>query len=190
MAGPLLGSIQIVLYKFDFVNPYIYLMKLLFLALSFFAFSFANAQKILMKINGITLTDGEEVLAFDWKNSADYSGLLGGGGGSAKAISDLVMIKKAVAKSTNKLMLQLTKTQPMQVDVIFEFFAASTDKDPHYRITLKTPSVAQFYYLAPECPTCLKLVHQIGFFLGSSVMFQNLITGESNTWDIANNASQ
>ena len=151
-----------------------------------------NAQKIIMKIQGVTVPEGEEIQAFDWKNTSPYpdGSIGGGGGGYGKADPGLIMVKKAVDKSTNKLMVQLAKAIVLPEELIFEFYANNTDKDPYYRIRCQHAVVKQFYYLAPECPTCIKLVHQVGFSPGETVKFENLLTGETNTWNIAENTTQ
>jgi len=167
-------------------------MKTIAILLSLlFAFA-GNAQKIIMRINNITGPQDEEILAFDWKNTAIYpdGSIGGGGGGTAKADPGLIMIKKEVAFSSNRLMKALAASETLSEEVVFEFYSNNTDKVPYYIIKLANAVVKQFYYLAPECPTCLKLVHQIGFSPGTKVFFENKLLGQSNVWNIAENTTQ
>ena len=122
--------------------------------------SHLNAQKILLKIASITDPAGEEVRAVDFKVDAVTTWASGGGVSvGAPKVHD-ILIKKTNNTSTNAIYKKLLQGAITPI-VILEYYDASNLL--YFQITLKSVYVSNFYWLSPECPTCLKLEHQIAF---------------------------
>ncbi len=124
--------------------------------------SHSIAQKIIMKIDGITAVAGEEVRAVEFKITAATSWSLGGGASVGKPKLGDFVIKKTNNTSTNELSKKILTGAGIPL-VIFEYYSAADDKLPYFTITLKDAFVSNFFWLSPECPTCLKLEHQVAF---------------------------
>src|SRR5688572_11587882 len=120
----------------------------------------SQAQKILMKITGISAVAGEEVSAVDFKFEATSTwGPTGVTAGTIKTIP--VLIKKSNGTSTNELHKKLSTGTGLTPNVVLEYYNESNVL--YFRITMLNAIVSNFYWLSPECPTCIKLEHQIAF---------------------------
>ena len=115
-----------------------------------------------MKIDGITATAGEEVRAVEFKITAATTWANGGGVSVGKPKPGDFVIKKTNNTSTNELSKKILTGSAIPL-VKFEYYSAADDKQPYFTITLKEVFVSNFFWLSPECPTCLKLEHQVAF---------------------------
>lgn len=143
-----------------------------------------SAQKILLKIASITAAAGEDVKAVDFK--IEYAATwLGGGGGAGRATVHDLLIKKTNNTSTNELFKKVLTGTVLPV-VILEYYNASNVL--YFTITLRQVYVSNFYWLSPECPTCLKLEHQVAF-VPRQIETTDAVTGITYKFDIATNSS-
>ncbi len=135
--------------------------KVLLVCLMTLLLPFAGeAQKILLKITGITAAAGEVVTAVDFKFEAFSTwGPTGITSGTVKTFP--VLIKKNHGTSTNELHKKLSTGTAFTPNVVLEYYDAS--KVMYFRITMLNAIVSNFYWLSPECPTCIKLEHQVAF---------------------------
>ncbi len=138
-------------------------MKIKMLSLLLFVFLQwhpSQAQKILMKITGISAVAGEEVSAVDFKFEATSTwGPTGITAGIVKTFP--VLIKKSNGTSTNELHKRLSMGSVLTPNVVLEYYNESNVM--YFRITMLNAIVSNFYWLSPECPTCIKLEHQVAF---------------------------
>jgi type VI protein secretion system component Hcp len=141
------------------------------------------AQRILLKIDAITAPDGEEVRALEFKIRAATSWQLGGGVSVGKAKFDSLIIKKTNNTSTNDLFKSILTGKAYPV-VMLEYYDAS--ETLYFTITLKNVYVSGFFWLSPECPTCLKLEHQAAFVF-KQIETYDVVTGETVRFDIPAN---
>jgi type VI secretion system Hcp family effector len=146
----------------------------------------AFSQKILMKINNITDAAGEEVRALEFQINSTVAAVGGGGGGTGKATAGDLVIKKTLGKSTNGLFSAVAKGTHI-VPVIFEYYNAANVL--YYKITLTDVIVGKVYWLSPECPSCIKLEHQVAFRF-SSYKTEDILNGTQTTWNIGTGAVQ
>lgn len=142
-----------------------------------------SAQKILMKITGVTAAAGEEVRALDFRIDVESSYVKGAGVTLGKPLPDSLIIKKSVDKSTNDLLRKIVQGSNYP-EVIFEYY--DNNNLNYYTITLTNVFATSLYWLSPECPTCLKLEHQISFIM-STIKMDDKVNKTITTYDIANN---
>ena len=142
-----------------------------------------SAQKILLKIGSVTAAGGEEVRAVDFK--FDNPSIVSGGAGhtSGKVEASDLMIKKTNNTSTNDLFKKVLNGSHYP-EVKLEYYDNANAL--YFTITLKDVLVTQFYWLSPECPTCLKLEHQVAF---APLIIESLdgATGVKVTYNFATN---
>jgi type VI protein secretion system component Hcp len=155
------------------------------IALLLFIYTHSTAQKILLKIDGVTAADGEEVRALDFKVKSLTSWVSGGGVSVGKARLDSFLIKKTNNTSTNDLFKAILTGKAYPI-VILEYYDAS--EVLYFTITLKTVYISNFFWLSPECPTCLKLEHQIAFVPKQIETF-DISTGETVRYDVPSNTT-
>ena len=144
-----------------------------------------SAQKILLKIASITPPAGEEVKAVEFKIDATATWVGGGGGTSSRAIFHDLLIKKTNNTSTNELFKKLVTGTYIPV-VVLEYYSASNVL--YFTITLKTVIVTNFFWLSPECPTCLKLDHQVAF-APKQIETTDAVTGITFRFDVSLNST-
>lgn len=146
----------------------------------------ASAQKILLKIASVTATAGEEVKAAELRGdgSISWSGAGGGGATVGKVSIKDMLIKKQNGTSTNELFKKLLQGTIIPA-VVIEYYDANNTL--FFTITLKTVFVTNFYWLSPECPTCLKLEHQVAFAPKQIETF-DVATGVTVKYDISTNS--
>ena len=142
------------------------------------------AQRILLKIDGVTAPDGEEVRAVDFKVRATTS-WSPGGSSVGKARLDRFILKKTNNVSSNELFKAVLTAKAYPV-VTLEYYDASEVQ--YFTITLKDVFVSTFFWLSPECPTCLKLEHQIAF-AAKQIETADLLTGETLRYNVSTNAT-
>ncbi len=142
----------------------------------------ASAQKILLKIASITAAAGEEVKAAELRADGGVSWSGGGASVGKVSIKD-VLIKKQNNTSTNDLFKKLLQGTSIPV-VVLEYY--DSNNTLFFTITLKTVFVTNFYWLSPECPTCLKLEHQVAFSAKQIETF-DVATGITVKFDISTN---
>ena len=149
--------------------------------------SYCIAQKIIMKIASSTAQFGEEVRALEFQINADPPSTIYGPG---KAQPGTLMIKKTNDVSTGALFNGIVKGTIIP-EVLFEYYDTdiTINKTPYYTITLGNANVLQLYWLSPECPTCLKLEHQVGFVFKTMKTVDN-VTGQTRLWNIATGTIQ
>ncbi len=143
-----------------------------------------SAQKILLKIAPITPVAGEDVKAVEFKIDATSS-WIGGGGGAGRANFHEVLIKKSNNTSTNELFKKVATGTVLQT-VVLEYYNASNVL--YFTITLRQVYVTNFYWLSPECPTCLKLEHQVAF-VPRQIETTDAVTGITYKFDVVTNSS-
>ena len=142
------------------------------------------AQKILLKIASITPVAGEDVKAVEFK--VDLAATwIGGGGGAGRANFHDFLIKKSNNTSTNELFKKLV-TGAVMPAVVLEYYNASNVL--YFTITLKQVTVTNFFWLSPECPTCLKLDHQVAF-VARYIETTDAVTGITFKFDVAGNVT-
>ncbi len=145
-----------------------------------------SAQKILLKIASITATAGEDVKAVDFKVELAATWLGGGGGGGGgRANVHQLLIKKNNNTSTNELFKRVLTGIVLPV-VVLEYYNASNVL--YFTITLKQVYVTNFFWLSPECPTCLKLEHQVAF-VPRQIETTDAVTGITYKFDVVTNSS-
>jgi type VI secretion system Hcp family effector len=160
---------------------------LLALVLLLLTATHTHAQKILMKINGVTNAAGEEVRALELQINRAASSTGGGGGSTTgKAEPGNLVIKKSHGKSTNELFKRMAQGNFM-AEAVFEYYDASNTL--YYRITLSNVLLMQFYYLSPECPGCIALEHQAAFSY-DKIKVEDIANSANNNWDIKLNIAQ
>ncbi len=120
----------------------------------------STAQKIVLKIGAITASGGEEVRAVDFKIDAATSWSLGGGASVGVPKVHEFLIKKTNNISSNDIYKKILQGSSYP-EVVLEYYNVA-DK-LYFRITLKDVYVSNFYFLSPECPTCLELEQQVAF---------------------------
>jgi len=138
------------------------------------------AQKILLKIGSVTAGGGEEVKALEFKVEAVTSWGTGGVSVGAPKVNE-ILIKKFNNTSTNELSRKIL-TGTSFPTVILEYYDAANVM--YFRITLKSVFVSNFFWLSPECPTCLKLEHQVAFVAKQFETF-DVATGVTLGYDVA-----
>ena len=143
------------------------------------------AQKILLKIASITPAAGEDVKAVEFKIDLAASWAGGGGGTVGRAIFSDMLIKKSNNTSTNELFKKVV-TGTVLPAVILEYYNASNVL--YFTITLKQVFVTDFFWLSPECPTCLKLDHQVAF-APRQIETTDAVTGITFRFDVSTNSS-
>ncbi|CAN5732637.1 hypothetical protein BH11BAC3_BH11BAC3_06280 [soil metagenome] len=144
------------------------------------------AQKILLNITGVTAPGGEDIKAVDFKTDLNISFSGGGGGTVSKPLVGPFLIKKDYNTSTNPLQLKLLQGAKIpQVDI--EYYDA-TGAVVNFRVRLIDCYVTNFYWLSPECPTCLKLEHQVAF-TPTKVELYDIATGVTVKYNVATNAT-
>ena len=143
-----------------------------------------TAQKILLKIGVVTAAGGEEVRAVDFKFD-NLSIVSGGGHTSGKVQASDLMIKKTNNTSTNDLFKKVLNGSRYP-EVKLEYYDNANAL--YFTLTLKDVIVTQFYWLSPECPTCLKLEHQVAF---APLIIESLdsATGVKVTYNFATNVA-
>ncbi|MES2777786.1 MAG: type VI secretion system tube protein Hcp [Bacteroidota bacterium] len=135
-------------------------MKSLFLLLCFAAMAFcADSQGVKMIITGVTAAEGEDVIAFETSDTIAATNFSGGGGASTP-VFEFVKIKKVKGVSTNELYKRSLSGLHL-TEVKFEFYDEIATL--FYQVSIKDVTVNHFSYLAPECPGCFKLFHQVWF---------------------------
>ncbi len=118
------------------------------------------SQKILLKITGVTAAAGEEVKAVDFKFEGSSVWTASGvSGGTVKVYS--VLIKKTSGLSTHEIYKKLLLGTIYTPNVVLEYYDAANVM--YFRISLVNAIVTNFYWLSPECPTCIQLEHQVAF---------------------------
>ncbi len=138
-----------------------------------------------MKITGITDAAGEEVRALDFRVTAPVA--TGGTGTSTgKAVPADLIIKKNQSASTSDFFKKIVQSGTYP-SVIFEYYSATDEL--YYRITISNVKLTQLFWLSPECPSCLKLKHQVGFTF-NAYKTEDLVTGTVVSWNIATNTVQ
>lgn len=145
----------------------------------------AGAQKILLKIASVTAMAGEEVKAAELRGdgSISWSGTGGGGASVGKVSIKDMLIKKQNGTSTNELFKKLLQGTAIPV-VVIEYY--DSNNTLFFTITLKTVFVTNFYWLSPECPTCLKLEHQVAF-AAKQIETYDVATGVTVKFDVSTN---
>jgi type VI protein secretion system component Hcp len=118
------------------------------------------AQKILLKIGSITATGGEEVRAVDFKIDAATSWSLGGGASVGVPKVHEFLVKKTSNISSNDIYKKILQGASFP-EVVLEYYNISDRL--YFKITLKDVYISNFYFLSPECPTCLELEQQVAF---------------------------
>ncbi|MEO6405427.1 MAG: hypothetical protein ABIY51_04565 [Ferruginibacter sp.] len=117
-------------------------------------------QKILLKISGITAAAGEEVKAVDFKmeGSSTWSS-----NGITPGIIKVypLLIKKTVGLSSHELYKKTLTGAVFTPNVILEYYDAANVM--YFSISLVNALVTNFYWLSPECPTCIQMEHQVAF---------------------------
>lgn len=144
----------------------------------------AHAQKIMMKVSyarPAVYGDAEEIRALEFKMNAAVTYTSGAGASVGKAIPGELIIKKNTDSTTTALFRKMVGGTNYPF-VQIEYF----DKNNlnYYSITLTDVYVTQLYFLSPECPTCIKLEHQVGLVF-STIKIEDKINNTSSTWDIA-----
>ncbi len=145
----------------------------------------AAAQKILLKIGTITKKLGEEVKAVDFRVSSSTSFSSGGGISVGKPQFNSLLIKKVKDTSTNDIYKKLLSGANYP-EVLLEYYDASNVL--YFTITMKTVYITQFYWLSPECPTCIKLEHEIGF-MPKTIETRDEITGTIVKYDLSSGST-
>ena len=143
-----------------------------------------NAQKILLKIASVTAAAGEDVKAVDFKIELAAT-WLGGGGGAGRANVHDLLIKKSNNTSTNELFKRVLTGTVLPV-VVLEYYNASNVL--YFTITLRQVYVSNFFWLSPECPTCLKLEHQVAF-VPRQIETTDAVTGITYKFDVVTNST-
>lgn len=146
----------------------------------------AFSQKILLKINSITDPEGEEVRALDFRITSPVVLSGGGGTGVSKATAADLIIKKTEGASTSDFFKKIVQSTTYPL-VVFEYYNAANEL--YYTITLKDAKLTQLFWLSPECPSCLKLEHQVGFVFAQYTT-EDKVTGKILTWNIPANTIQ
>lgn len=136
-------------------------MKIFFLLLFLALLAPAvNSQSIKLKITGVTVAEGEDVIAFETSDTS-ISNVAGGSGQVASPpVFEMVKIKKLAAASTSELFKRSVNGMHT-AEVAFEFNDANGTL--FYKIVIKDVTVNHFSYLSPECAGCTKLFHQVWF---------------------------
>lgn len=170
-----------------FLSDKFYFMKKIFclVVICLFVFVAGKTQSIFMSIAGVTGgQSGEEIKALELKMDAPVNT---GGGGSGPPVGitkpGLLMVKKINGTSTTNLFEKMIAATKI-TEVIFTY--NDNSNTPYFIITLTDAYLAQFYWLSPECPTCIKLEHQLGFTF-AKMKIQDLVAGTTKTWDVAGN---
>lgn len=140
----------------------------------------ASAQKILLKIASVTAAAGEEVKAAELRADGSISWSGGGAAVGKVSVKDF-LIKKQNGTSSNDLFKKLLMGTAIPT-VILEYYDASNTL--YFTITLKTVFVTNFYWLSPECPTCLKLEHQVAF-APKQIETYDVATGVTVRYDLS-----
>lgn len=122
----------------------------------------------------------EEIKALEFKMDAEVSYLKGTGVSVGKPLPGQLILKKNIDSTTNgffRKMITGTFLPFVQIDY--------SDKNNlnYYSITLTDVFVTQLYFLSPECPTCIKLEHQVGLVF-STIKIEDKINNTTSTWDI------
>jgi hypothetical protein len=65
-----------------------------------------------------------------------------------------------------------------------EYYETSTSKSPYYTLKFGGVYITQVGFLSPECPTCIKLEHQIGMVF-KTVELTDAINGTYTKWDVS-----
>ncbi len=143
-----------------------------------------SAQKILLKIASVTAAAGEEVKAVEFKTESKMT-WIGGGSGQGRATIHDLLIKKSNNTSTNELFKRVTFGTVLPT-VILEYYNASNVL--YFTITLRQVFVNNFFWLSPECPTCLKLEHQVSF-APRQIETTDAVTGITFKFDVVTNTS-
>jgi len=142
------------------------------------------AQKILLKIAAVTAAAGEDVKAVEFKTESTMT-WIGSGSGQGKATIHELLIKKTNNTSTNELFKRVTFGTILPT-VILEYYNASNVL--YFTITLRQVFVTNFFFLSPECPTCLKLEHQVAF-VPKQIETTDAVTGITFKFDVVTNSS-
>lgn len=139
----------------------------------------AVSQSIIMKIGTVTEAGGEEVKAADFR--IDAATTYGTGGGTSVGVPKVseFIVKKNMGKSTQDLYRKIL-AGTVTPEVIIEYRNADS---AYLRITLKDVYISNFYWLSPECPTCIKTEHQIAF-VPKKIETYDLITGVKVNYDV------
>ncbi len=140
------------------------------------------AQKILLKIGALTAPGGEEVRAIDFKVDATTTWVFGGGASVGAPKVHELLVKKTNGTSTNELFKKIL-TGGSLPEVVLEYYDAANVM--YFRITLKSVFLSNFFWLSPECPTCLKLEHQVAFVPKQIETF-DVSTGVTLGFDVTN----
>lgn len=156
----------------------------LYIPLLLFIFGNVRAQKILLKVPSTTAAAGEEVRAVEFKIENNTKWSAGGGSTIGKNIFGDVLIKKTNNTSTNELYKKLL-TGVVLASVVLEYY--DSNNALFFTITLKSVYVTNFYWLSPECPTCLKLEHQVGF-APKQIETTDAATGITVKYDVVTSA--
>ena len=155
---------------------------IIFLLLSFYC----NAQKILMKAGASTDPAGEEVRAFEFGITSPSNFTSGSGASIGKAVPGNIKIKKNAGKSTSDFFKNIVKRTAIP-QVIFEYYDASNIL--YYTITISNVLITNLLWLSPECPSCLKLEHEIDFVF-KTIKTDDLISGVTLTYDVSSQIIQ
>lgn len=163
-------------------------MRIMYISLVFILLlnvTTASSQKILLKIASVTAAAGEEVKAAELRadGSISWSGAGGGGASVGKVSIKDLLIKKQNNTSTNDLFKKLLQGTAIP-SVVIEYY--DSNNTLFFTITLKTVYVTNFYWLSPECPTCLKLEHQVAFSAKQIETF-DVATGITVKYDVSTN---
>ena len=118
------------------------------------------AQKILLKIGSVTAAGGEEVRAVDFKIDAATSWSLGGGPTVGVPKVHEFLVKKTSNVSSNDIYRKILQGASYP-EVVLEYYNISDRL--YFKITLREVYISNFYFLSPECPTCLELEQQVAF---------------------------
>lgn len=162
------------------------LSNLLFFLAFFFTVIAASSQKIVIKIAGITPTNGELVKALEFKTEADVTYTTGGGAAVGKALPGKLLIKKDLDTTTSEFLRRIV-TGVHFPEVVFEYISDNNSKPiTTYIITLTNAFVTEIQWLTPECPGCLALEHQVGFVF-TKIKFDDPIRKKVITYNVPQN---
>jgi type VI protein secretion system component Hcp len=155
------------------------------LLVTLLAFSSTNyAQKIMMRVSyakPAAYGDAEEIRALEFKINAAVSYTSGSGAAVGKPMPSELVVKKNVDSTTNGIFRKIIQGTFFPF-VKIEYY----DKNDlnYYTITITDAFVTQLYFLSPECPSCIKLEHQLGFVF-KTLKIEDKINNTNTTWDIS-----
>lgn len=146
------------------------------------------AQKIVMKIKGLTPTEGEPVNALEFKGNAETSWEKGSGPSVAKPSPTSFLIEKDLALFTHEITKKIL-TGSFFEEITFGYFDQDNPKSPYYELTIVNVFATQVHFLSPECPTCLNLENQFGFVF-KKITLDDKENKKTLIWDISTGTTE